>query len=88
MRNVVWIVLLFALVAVPRPLRDLADEPSGPLGIIYPGTCRDGTDAVARSRRYDRQEVCHWRDGHRWPREMVAGTGTGQTIRCGDRLSV
>jgi glutamyl-Q tRNA(Asp) synthetase len=25
--------------------RDLSGEPSGPLGIIYPGTCRDGTDA-------------------------------------------
>lgn len=25
--------------------RDLADEAEGPLGTIYPGTCRDGTDA-------------------------------------------
>lgn len=25
--------------------RDLADVPRGPLGIIYPGTCRDGCDA-------------------------------------------
>lgn len=25
--------------------RDLADEPHGPLGTIYPGTCRHGTDA-------------------------------------------
>jgi glutamyl-Q tRNA(Asp) synthetase len=26
--------------------RDLADEDSGPLGSIYPGTCREGTDGV------------------------------------------
>lgn len=25
--------------------RDLADQPTGPLGVIYPGTCRDGTEA-------------------------------------------
>lgn len=26
--------------------RDLADEPRGPLGVIYPGTCRNGCDAT------------------------------------------
>jgi len=26
--------------------RDLADEPRGPLGVIYPGTCRNGCDAA------------------------------------------
>ncbi|MDX1516913.1 MAG: tRNA glutamyl-Q(34) synthetase GluQRS [Woeseiaceae bacterium] len=31
--------------------RDLSDEPGGPLGTIYPGTCRDGTTATETALR-------------------------------------
>ena len=31
--------------------KDLADVPRGPLGTIYPGTCRNGTDAIETATR-------------------------------------
>lgn len=44
--------------------KDLADMPRGPLGTIYPGTCRDGSDAqefAIRARTTD-EAIC-FRDG-------------------------
>lgn len=37
--------------------RDLTEAPRGPLGTIYPGTCRDGSDAVAAAQRVVTDDV-------------------------------
>lgn len=61
--------------------KDLVDAPRGPLGIIYPGTCRNGTNDIEASTRVrTTDDPVSFVDGLQGPQSQKLESGSGDFV--------